>query len=122
MKDSEIIDGEDIDKKRIIEALGDMENFKPNTQEKRWESLLRKIPLELRSVLLAELSSGNSIDSIQNSNWPQQGSIVVSLNDYFKKENKRNTAVLKYRVTNDPHYWNAEICQRENEIDHLLIT
>jgi len=122
MENSYVIDGRDIDKKRIVEAVMDVDNFIPRKKEEKWLHLIKRIPLELRSLLLSELTSDNSVESIQNSNWPQQGSVVVALNQHLKSDASKISSLLKYRILNDPHYWYDEVSQIQDNIEYMIIT
>lgn len=85
-----------------------------------WMEQLKHIPKNLMGVLLYEMERGNAIRSISNSNWPNNGSIVVIFRDKFHEKNKKIKGT-QWREVNDPHYGKEEIAEISNEIEHLLI-
>ncbi len=85
-----------------------------------WIKEINKLPNDLISILENELKHGNLITSISNTNWPNEGSIVVKLKNRFAKESK-NVESTKWRLLNDPHYCNEEISQILENIEFLLI-
>jgi hypothetical protein len=86
-----------------------------------WMDLLRELPQSLLEVLCGELREGNVIISIASENWPNSGSIVVTLRSIFRN-NSNLPASVNFREVNDPHYCKQEICQRRNDIEYLLIS
>ncbi|KAB8042315.1 hypothetical protein [Janthinobacterium aquaticum] len=104
-----------LENKKIISGIENNE-----TKNSPWVAEIKKLPYNLLCILLEELKSGNSIISINSSNWPQNGSIVVKLRKGFKKENK-NIKGTKWRLLNDPHYCNEEITEILNDIEFLII-
>ena len=91
-----------------------------NYENDPWIKEINKLPDNLISIIINELECGNLITSISNTNWPHEGSIVVTLKDRFRKESK-NVAGTKWRALNDPHYCNEEISQILENIEFLLI-
>jgi hypothetical protein len=112
----------EINHDRLALALSDMNKFTPTNNEIKWYELLRKLPENLLSALHLEVNSGNSVTSIQFGNWPQSGSIVVSLSQPFKNDFKKKSCGVTYRILNDPHYWQADIHQIVDGVEHLIIT
>ena len=82
---------------------------------------MERLPKGIKCALLMELKAGNKITSFQYSNWPQNGSILVSLEMPFKVNFIANDIGLKLRILNDAHYWNQDICQTVEGVDYLLI-
>jgi hypothetical protein len=105
---------------RLTEALSN-DDFMVRKKEERWYALIRKLPKGLQSALLAEINLGNYVTSLQYANWPQKGSILVSLGMPFKIDFSTNDFGVKKRVLNDPHYWSEDIYQAVNGIEHLII-
>jgi hypothetical protein len=116
------VDAGSIDRERFISSLRPNIIFESTKKEKKWYQLVEKIPANLRACLLEELSLGNAIVSIQYGNWPQQGSVVVSLGQPFKNDFSKNNLGVTYRFMNDPHYWVADVHQIVDGIEHLIIT
>lgn len=117
-----LIDEKNLDIQRITEMLNGIKIFEPNNKEKIWYALLRKLPTELSTILLAQLIYGNTINSIQNANWPQNGSIIVCLNSHLTNYASKKFYLAKYRLVNDPHYWYEEVSQIKDGIEYLIIT
>lgn len=121
MKKSATIDFKKIDHVRFIEAIRDAKSSMPTAKESEWFFLIERIPQVFLKVLLYELELGNNIVSIQNGDWPQEGSIVISLSSIFKNKNWENFDGVKYRDMNDPHYWRADISIKIDNVEHLII-
>lgn len=68
---------------------------------------LLRLPPALQAVLDAELKAGNKVADV-GCNYPDHGSICVTLAKRFKTKHKNSNLV--YRLTKDPHYWYAEYC------------
>lgn len=105
---------------RLKEALVEPD-FKVEKKEEKWYSLVKKLPCGIRAALLAELNLGNYVNSIQYANWPQEGSILVSLGMPFKQNFASNRFDVKMRTLNDAHYWKADVYQTVNGVDYLII-
>jgi len=118
--DSYIIDKHSVSSERIRMALVD-ENFVVKRKEEKWYELMERLPKGIKCALLLELTAGNKINSFQYSNWPQNGSILVSLEMPFKVNFIANDLGLKLRILNDAHYWNQDIYQTVEGVDYLLI-
>lgn len=78
---------------------------------------LNQLPQALQKVLDAELKAGNKVTDV-NRNYPDEGSICVTLVKRFK--NKYKDKELVYSLCNDPHYWYADYCTIHTP-KHLLI-
>lgn len=87
-----------------------------------WLNLVKSLPPKLLDVLVLELKSGNKIDSISSSDWPNPGSIVVNLKNRFNTANHNFSPETYWRCLDDPHYCREEISQTANGIEHLIIT
>ena len=117
---SYIIDQHSFSPERLRAALSN-DDFKVRKKEEKWYALIKKLPAGLKSALLAELNVGNYVTSLQYANWPQRGSIFVSLGMPFKIDFSTNDFGVKKRVLNDPHYWSEDIYQAVNGIEYLVI-
>lgn len=97
-----------------------IKEIKKNEKKLPWIQEINRLPYALKQILIKELNLGNSIVSINNSNWPQNGSIVIKFNKSFAKESKMAEGT-KWRLLDDPHYYKEEISQLINDIEFLLI-
>lgn len=111
-----------IDHGRLIQALTDLDHFMPAKADEKWLSIVRLVPANLRAALLLELRSGNRVDDISYSNWPQDGSVVIRLSQRFKNDWADNKYGVEYCFMNDPHYWKADINETVGGVQHLIIT
>ena len=73
------------------------------------------------AILLSEMKEGNFIKSVSNTDWPNNGSIVIVLANRFHDENKC-TPGTSWRELNDSHYCNEEISQTYKDVEHILIS
>lgn len=122
MDNSYVVDFHSNDQGRLILSLTEMEQFVAKKTDEKWFQLIRKLPSGLRAALLSELELGNQIVSIQKSNWPQNGSIMVCLGARFKNDYTKNKFGVNYRLVNDPHYWYDEISQVVDSVTYLVVT
>ena len=122
MEDSYVIDSNSIEHDRLLQALKDVDKSAATKKEEKWFNLIRKLPSNLRSALLLELESGNRVTSIQYCNWPQKGSILISLAFPFKNDFSGKRFGVDYRLMNDPHYWQTDIHQIVDGVEHLIVT
>lgn len=123
MENSKNIDMQHISHKRLIDALEAGEFFAPlSTDEQSWYKILRLLPKGLQNALHDELTAGNHVTSIQFGDWPQEGSVIVSLADKFKFSYANgNSHNVTYHLINDPRYWIAGIEVAENGVHHHII-
>lgn len=105
--------------KRLISALEDAD-FVPEKNEQEWHKIISGLPSGLRTALLAELKLGNCVTSL-DMNWPQAGSIVITLGSSFISKFAKSKLGVKYSKTNDPHYWRQDVSQTVNGVDYLMI-
>lgn len=105
--------------KRLICALKNAD-FVPEEDEQEWYKIIRRLPGSLRAALLAELKRGNYETSL-NTDWPQTGSIVITLGSSFKSNFAKSKLGVKKSKTNDPHYWRQDVSQTVNGVDYLMI-
>lgn len=91
-------------------------------QDPGWTALARRLPPELRAVLIDELRAGNAILGIGSAAWPVEGSVVVNMRDRFSSSKRTLSPVVRWRELNDPHYCREEFSQTYAGIEHLLIT
>jgi|GEM_PF-1850742 len=97
-----------------------IKNSSPEAQQQEIESALEALNQllpALQTVLDAELKAGNKVADVGR-NYPDEGSICVTLTKRFK--NKYKTNDLVYSLSNDPHYWYADYCTVGTP-KHLLI-
>lgn len=119
---SYVVDEAFIDHDRLRLSISQPDQFKPTKREKKWHSLILKLPQTLLSALLAELKLKNRVRSIQYADWPQKGSVVINLAEPFKNDFLVNDFGVKYRRLNDPHYWIADVHEIVDGVEHLIIT
>lgn len=62
---------------RIIEFIKNSDCFFPKASEIGWLNLLKKVPEKLKRCLLDEIVSGNSLITLNYSDWPEKGSVVA---------------------------------------------
>lgn len=105
--------------KRLIFALKNTD-FVPEEDEQEWYKILRRLPGSLRTALLAELKRGNHV-VLLNTDWPQTGSIVITLGSSFKSNFAKSKLGVKKSKTNDPHYWRQDVYQTVDGVDYLMI-
>ena len=68
----------------------------------RYIKMLEELNSELSSILAAELNAGNRIVNV-TTDWPDDGSIVVSLLLPF--HGKYEKEGVTFEANEDPHYW-----------------
>ena len=61
---------------------------------------------ELQAILDLELKAGNRVFEASR-DWPDPGSVFVTLNQPFHKKYDVKDPV-RYNEPNDPHYWKAD--------------
>ena len=106
------------EKIEILNKIKDLKNFKNIDED--WLFEINKLPSIIFSILIDELTKGNSIAHINFSNWPTKGSVLICLTEKFHEINK-NKKGTKWMKLNDPHYWDEEISQINKGIEYLLI-
>lgn len=92
----------------------------PEARQKQIEKALEalnQLPLAIQGVLDGELKAGNKVADVGR-NYPDEGSICITLAQRFKNKYKNNSLV--YNLCNDPHYWYADYCTTDTP-RHLLI-
>lgn len=90
--------------------------------EEGWLDLARALPQALRAALVLELRAGNQLRAIGSTHWPQQGSIVVNVQDRFRAAQDLLPSELRWRRLDDPHYCREELSQLLDTVEHLIIT
>lgn len=75
--------------------------------KKRILSYANLLNSEMKKILDNELALGNTIADA-SSDYPDQGSIHVTLAEKFK--GKYSIQGVKYHKGNDPHYWFEDYC------------
>ena len=71
----------------------------------------------LQKIVAAEVASGNRV-SDAGVDWPDPGSVHVTLRDHFGSGHASAEAV--FSLCNDPHYWHADY-STAGKPGHLLI-
>lgn len=71
----------------------------------------------LQKIVAAEVASGNRV-SDAGSDWPDPGSVHVTLRNHFGDRHANAEAV--FSLCNDPHYWHADY-STPGKPTHLLI-
>lgn len=108
--------------KKIAEVLSNLEVKAPSEDKSNWISLARCLPLELRNALILELNAGNKMTGIGSSDWPNPGSIVVNISERFNSANHNFSPEVQWKNLNDPHYAREELSQKNQGVEHLIIT
>lgn len=70
--------------KRIIEFIKNSDCFFPKSSEIGWLILLKRLPEKLKIYLLDEITLGNSLITLNYSDWPEKGSVVALLRNKFR--------------------------------------
>lgn len=89
--------------------------------EPEWLQLATRLPKALRQVLVAELCAGNRIAGIGALGWPNEGSIVVTMQERFSIARHDSPQEVTWRMLSDPHYAREEVTQRVDSTAFLLI-
>lgn len=84
-------------------------------------AILRAMPDGLRTCLLAELRRGNRLVAVDQPDWPQPGSIFVSLAGVFHPSTRGLSPGVRWRDVNDPRWWREELVQVEAGVEHLVV-
>jgi hypothetical protein len=71
----------------------------------------------LQKILAAEVASGNRVVDV-GIDWPDAGSVHVTLRDRFS--NRHAGAEAVFSLCDDPHYWHADYSTTAKPT-HLLI-
>lgn len=71
----------------------------------------------LQKIVAAEVASGNRV-SDAGVDWPDPGSVHVTLRDHFGSGHANAEAA--FSLCNDPHYWHADY-STAGKPTHLLI-
>jgi hypothetical protein len=122
MNRSYAFDENDLNYLELIDFLRSECSVTTTNHSTKWTAALARVPSELKSVLLQELLSKNTVTAIQDANWPQEGSIVICLGFRLKNKNPENSTAVQHRILNDPKYWYEEVAQIFNGIEHIIIT
>ena len=84
-------------------------------------AMLRAMPDGLRTCLLAELRRGNRLLAVDQPDWPQPGSIFVSLADVFHPSTRSLSPEVHWRDVNDPRWWREELTQVDAGVEHMVV-
>ncbi|MDQ0037451.1 hypothetical protein J2W30_005227 [Variovorax boronicumulans] len=71
----------------------------------------------LQKILAAEIASGNRVVDV-GIDWPDAGSVHVTLHNHF--DNRHTNAEAVFSLCDDPHYWHADY-STTSKPTHLLI-
>lgn len=107
---------------RAIIAVLEEPGISATGQDLEWLHLARRLPDALRSALIAELRNGNQIAGIGSSGWPNDGSVVVTLEERFSAARRAAPPGVVWRELNDPHYYREDVSQEVDGVAFLLIT
>lgn len=95
-----------------MKAAGTYHDYiKHSSPEKKQQEIdkaleaLNQLPAVLQQVLDGELKAGNKVADVSR-NYPDQGSVSVTMTKRFK--NKYTANGLVYSLCDDPHYWYAD--------------
>lgn len=89
-------------------------SFQRNLSVEEIEVILKKVnglPIEMKSILKAELRCGNKIKDI-NYDYPDKGSVAITLSERFR--GKYNIKNVIHSKNNDPHYWGEDYCSESH--------
>lgn len=98
------------------------DNVGENANPPGWLALVRCLPDGLRAALLLELHAGNYITEIATSDWPNEGSIVVTAANRFTAARRQPPPGVLWSQCNDPHYWREDLSQKAKTVEFLIIT
>lgn len=86
-----------------------------------WERLVQQLPPQLRTAIAAELAAGNRVVAISSTDWPSEGSIVVTMSKLFSVARHTPPTDVTWTRLNDPHYWRQHLSQKVGDTEHLVI-
>lgn len=79
------------------------------------KEVLSELCQELRSLLEAELTAGNTVVETWKG-WPKPESLFVLLASPFRITDGPLPPTVRYVAVDDPHYWKGEfVCDRTNQ-------
>ena len=91
--------------------------FARATRRETVEILNTRLHPALQRILAAEVASGNRVVDV-GIDWPDAGSVHVTLHNHF--DNRHATAEAVFSLCDDPHYWHADY-STTSKPTHLLI-
>jgi hypothetical protein len=89
----------------------------PASRATALELLNTRLRPALQAVLAAEVAAGNRV-SDAGVDWPDPGSVHVTLRDHFGDRHANET--VAFSLCDDPHYWHADYSTVDTP-RHLLI-
>jgi len=104
------------DQPLFIEACLDA-SFARTTRHETLETLNTRLHPALQKILAAEIASGNRVVDV-GIDWPDAGSVHVTLHKHF--DNRHANAEAVFSLCDDPHYWHADYSTTAKPT-HLLI-
>lgn len=87
------------------------------TRRETLELLNTRLHPALQKIVATEVASGNRV-SDAGIDWPDPGSVHVTLRDRF--DGRHTNAQAVFSLCNDPHYWHADY-STTGKPTHLLI-
>lgn len=91
--------------------------FARATRRETLEILNTRLHPALQKILAAEIASGNRVVDV-GIDWPDAGSVHVTLHKHFDK--RHANAEAAFSLCDDPHYWHADYSTTAKPT-HLLI-
>lgn len=91
--------------------------FTRATRRETVEILNTRLHPALQKIVAAEVALGNRVVDV-GIDWPDPGSVHVTLRDRF--DNRHSGAQAVFSLCDDPHYWHADY-STTSKPTHLLI-
>ncbi|MDQ0074054.1 hypothetical protein J2W34_005874 [Variovorax boronicumulans] len=92
-------------------------SFARATHRETLDILNTRLHPALQKILAAEIASGNRVVDV-GIDWPDAGSVHVTLHNHF--DNRHTNAEAVFSLCDDPHYWHADY-STTSKPTHLLI-
>ena len=92
-------------------------SLRPGSRRDILALLNERLHPALQAIVAAEVASGSRVCDA-STDWPDAGSVHVTLDRHF--DNRHASAEAVFSTCDDPHYWHADY-STANEPRHLLI-
>ena len=92
-------------------------SFARATRRETLDILNTRLHPALQKILAAEIASGNRVVDV-GIDWPDAGSVHVTLHNHF--DNRHTNAEAVFSLCDDPHYWHADYSTAAKPT-HMLI-
>lgn len=92
-------------------------SLRPGSRRTILALLNERLHPALQAIVAAEVASGNRVCDA-GVDWPDTGSVHVTLDRYF--DNRHACAQAVFSLCDDPHYWHADYSTVDKP-RHLLI-